>query len=81
MWPALHEKDNKNVRKETIEANARLIAAAPDMFEALKRLLQGIESPDALNQHFTDEAHKLVAKIELAAVEAEIKIEEEKKNA
>ncbi len=50
-------------KEEETEANARLIAAAPEMYELLKLLIDQPEDSGLRRQVF-DQAEKLLAKIE-----------------
>lgn len=51
---------------EDVEANARLIAAAPDMYEALKALYNSIDSCVELNPKVLFKARAAIAKADEA---------------
>lgn len=51
-----HEQDH--------EANALLIAAAPDLLDALRACVFSLRSPDALNENSVKMAEKAIAKAE-----------------
>lgn len=54
--------DNSDFDRETTDANARLIAAAPDMLELLKRIAQDL--PYAEPGLFVMDAQEILAKVE-----------------
>jgi len=56
-----HDGTEENIRSE---ANARLIAAAPEMVAIIRRLVSSVRSPDALNELCAEEAESLLARLD-----------------
>lgn len=62
------DKDTNKSLKEEAAANARLIAAAPELLEALKLLIDGIERKDEFKSYSIEDG---LAKARIAIAKAE----------
>ena len=56
------DQPDKAVKARWFNGNAALIAAAPELLDALHGLIQSMEAPDALNDYCLKVARRAIAK-------------------